>query len=300
MYFTVYKITNNLNHKIYIGAHKSKREFDSYYGSGKAIKQAIKKYGKQNFTKEILFSFVEETLMWEKESELVNFEFISRIDTYNQCLGGKSPPNPFLPGYVSCKDKNGNYIAVPVTDTRYISGELQQVGNKSGIVRMIHNKSGEHKDISVELINQMKSVGWEIWSKGFNRYKDSNNNCFYLKTDDPKIKTLNLSCWSANKAVMLVDGVVSWVDVNNISADMRSISKDFVSVKDNSGKTFRTHKTDPRYVSGEVVGVNKGKIGLANHLNSILFKCEHCGKELTKGNFTRWHGQNCKNLQKTA
>ena len=93
---------------------------------------------------------------------------------------------------------------------------------------------------------------------------------------------------------MLVDGIVSWVDVNDITSDMVSISKDYVSVKDDLGNTFRVHKTDPRYISGEVVGVNKGKVGLATHLNSKLFTCEYCGLSLTKGNYTRWHGNNCK------
>ena len=180
MFYTIYKITNNINKKIYIGAHKSKSLSDRYFGSGKAIKQAMKKYGKDNFAKEILFSFAEETLMWEKESELVDLKFISRIDTYNECLGGRIPPKPFLPGYVSCKDKDGNYIQVPVTDQRYISGELQRVGNKTGFVRMIHI-SGEYKDIPLDLVNRMKSIGWEIWSKGFSRYKNSNGNFFLFK-----------------------------------------------------------------------------------------------------------------------
>jgi hypothetical protein len=37
-------------------------------------------------------------------------------------------------------------------------------------------------------------------------------------------------------------------------------TKNLVSVKDNSGNTFSTHKTDPRYLSGELVGVTKGLI----------------------------------------
>lgn len=48
----IYKITNNINNKIYIGKDKHNRK--TYYGSGTLIKQAIKKYGKHNFSKEIL------------------------------------------------------------------------------------------------------------------------------------------------------------------------------------------------------------------------------------------------------
>lgn len=51
----VYKVINKINGKYYIGSSKlSPNENKSYYGSGKAINDALKKYGKSNFTKVIL------------------------------------------------------------------------------------------------------------------------------------------------------------------------------------------------------------------------------------------------------
>lgn len=58
-------------------------------GSGKLLKRAQKKYGIENFTKEILFVFDSEEVMNAKEKELVTEEFCLREDTYNICVGGK-------------------------------------------------------------------------------------------------------------------------------------------------------------------------------------------------------------------
>ena len=45
----IYKTTNLINGKIYIGMSKNKKE--NYLGSGIYLKYAIDKYGKENFKK---------------------------------------------------------------------------------------------------------------------------------------------------------------------------------------------------------------------------------------------------------
>jgi hypothetical protein len=89
MFYTIYKITNKLDGKIYIGKHQTKNLDDGYMGSGKRLKFAIAKHGIENFTKEIIFQFDNESDMNAKEAELVTLDFSLREDTYNLCVGGQ-------------------------------------------------------------------------------------------------------------------------------------------------------------------------------------------------------------------
>lgn len=85
----VYKVTNMLNDKIYVGVHKSDDiDNDTYMGSGVVIRKAIKKYGIDNFRCEILFSFDNEKDAYARENEIVNEEFVNSPLTYNATMGG--------------------------------------------------------------------------------------------------------------------------------------------------------------------------------------------------------------------
>lgn len=128
-FYTIYKITNKVNNKTYIGLHRTNDLNDGYLGSGTYIRKAVKKYGANNFSKEILFIFDNEQEMIDKEVELVNEECMKDRNTYNSSLGGKG-------SWSHIEDKQQDYCLVTTSldaeniwvhkeDSRIESGELK-------------------------------------------------------------------------------------------------------------------------------------------------------------------------------
>lgn len=88
-HFLIYKTTNLINGKIYIGKHIARCIDDGYMGSGKLLKRAISKYGIENFVREILHECSSEEEMNAKEAEIVTEEFCNLDTNYNLCVGGQ-------------------------------------------------------------------------------------------------------------------------------------------------------------------------------------------------------------------
>lgn len=88
MYFTIYKITNTINGKFYIGMHQTDNLDDGYFGSGKLIRRAVEKYGKETFIKEYLFIFDNYEDMILKEVELITEDLVKDSQSYNLTVGG--------------------------------------------------------------------------------------------------------------------------------------------------------------------------------------------------------------------
>ena len=220
----VYKTTNLINNKYYIGQHQTYNLNDTYLGSGKILTRAINKYGSENFNREILFNFDDFDEMNEKEKELVTLKEVKDPMCYNLMPGGQCNNS----GMLSVKDKNGNNLKCTKDDPRYLSGEV------------VH------------------------CTKGKVTAKDIDGNIFYISINDPRYlsgELKHISCGTI--AVKNKDGIVLNVSINDpryLSGELVVINKGMVSTKDKTGKLHYISVKDPRYLSGELLSIKKNMI----------------------------------------
>lgn len=122
--YIVYKTTNLINNKIYIGVHRTvKGVNDGYIGcgvsgklkKGKGFQAAVAKYGYENFSRETLFTYPDtedgKLAAYKKEEELVTYDFIRDTSNYNRKVGGKNTSSAIQKQIVQY-DLDGNFIKI--------------------------------------------------------------------------------------------------------------------------------------------------------------------------------------------
>ena len=88
-YGYIYKTTNIINNKQYIGRKTSKTFVKTYLGSGIGIKKAIKKYGRENFKVELLKWCNSYEELVESETYYIKlYNAVENENFYNQSYGG--------------------------------------------------------------------------------------------------------------------------------------------------------------------------------------------------------------------
>lgn len=107
-YNLLYMTTNLVNGRRYVGVHSTEDIDDGYFGSGKALKNAVKKYGEENFLFDVLRYCNDEAEMLEHEARIVDECFISRKDNYNIVVGGGMPPRIDQRGRVFTEEHRRN------------------------------------------------------------------------------------------------------------------------------------------------------------------------------------------------
>lgn len=88
-YHYIYKTTNILNNKFYIGMHSTDDLNDGYLGSGKRLRYSVKKYGMKNHLCEILEFCSDRKTLATREKEIVNEELLQVHQCINLVVGGE-------------------------------------------------------------------------------------------------------------------------------------------------------------------------------------------------------------------
>ena len=153
MFYTVYKITNLINKKTYIGKHQTTVIDDGYMGSGKLIQRAINKYGLECFSKEILHIFDNEADMNAAEKRLVVLD----ENTYNICPGGHGGF-----GYINAnlhkwkgKNQRARKLADEKVEEKYGSEWRTIIGKMGG-----HARNEKHPELSSQVAKRGHEEGW--------------------------------------------------------------------------------------------------------------------------------------------
>ena len=219
-----YKITNTLNNHFYYGIHSTDNLEDGYMGSGSRLQNAYKKYGNENFKKEILRFFNSRDEAAVYESELVTESLVKDDSCYNLILGGEKYTTL---GTITAKDSIGNTYQVPKDDERIQNGSL--VGITKGFVTAKDLK-GETMFVS---INDERYLNGELihLHKGMTKVINDNGDCFMTSIDDKRISNGELTTWSHDRILS----------------------------KDKNGKCFFVLKDDDRLKNGELVPFWKNK-----------------------------------------
>lgn len=206
-----YKITNLINGKYYYGIHSTDKLDDGYMGSGVKLKKDIKKFGVENFKKDILKFFDDRKKLEEYEREIVNENVVSDSQCYNLILGGDFS----TVGMISVQDVNGDYVLIPLSEydkTKYkrnMSGKTVVIDDNGNniIVGVDSEERKKYKNCnsnkSIYVIDGIKKrlyvdseevLGGRAVSvhKGYALYKDENGKCYKLKKDSPLISEKGL------------------------------------------------------------------------------------------------------------
>lgn len=157
----IYKITNLINNKIYIG--QDSHNNPKYYGSGKILKQAIQKYGKESFVKEILEhcdtieQLNEREIFWIKElnSQIPN--------GYNIAEGGQGG-DTFTINPNKEEIRNKNRLHQKNRKIVYLYDKNMNLISEYSSISLAAKENNISKGTLVEILNnKQKNINDKIW-----------------------------------------------------------------------------------------------------------------------------------------
>lgn len=167
-YHYIYKTTNIINGKYYIGMHTTDNLDDGYIGSGKKLWYSIKKYGKENFKCEILEMLPDKSSLKNREIEIVNEELLSDSQCMNLTVGGgdgfyfinknglNNKSNQFRLGG-ECSAEKLKTDSEWRSRHKKISSETMKKNHKLGKIRYDTFTGKKHKEETKKIIGEKNS-----------------------------------------------------------------------------------------------------------------------------------------------
>jgi group I intron endonuclease len=132
---SIYKITNNINGKFYIGQSSNPAyRFNQHmlkHSSSKSISQDVDKYGRGNFTLEIIEENIDN--FQEREKYWINYYNDNKHELYNKTKGGEEPPTFMGEDSPTCKYSDTQLFKVIdlVQNTYYTFTKIAQITQTS-------------------------------------------------------------------------------------------------------------------------------------------------------------------------
>ena len=151
-YHYIYKTTNIITNKFYIGMHSTDNLNDGYIGSGKRLWYSINKYGKENHICEILEYLPDRELLRKREEEIVNSDLIKEDLCMNLVVGGEGRGFDYI---------NENGLNVGKNNTSHFEGRTQPQTAKDTLSALQKERVQDkrYKKFIVDTLIKNRSVG---------------------------------------------------------------------------------------------------------------------------------------------
>jgi hypothetical protein len=291
IYHIVYLTTNLVNQKIYVGIHSTNNLNDNYLGSGSTLQFAIRKYGVENFKRDILYYCLTRENIFAIESRIVDLDFVKNKKTYNTKIGGTNTNlhTNETKNILSIKSTfyNKHYNKIRNKTYEEIYGE-----DRSLIIKQKISEALKDRIVSEETKQKMsQSQKNKIVSE---ETKEKLRNSCLNKSDELKAKFTNKNAvrtkdWSNKISESLKGKTHSQETKQKMSQSQKNkivseeTKKKLRNPKSNSEKMGRYQRTEETRKKLSISMKQKQKI-----------KCPHCDKDIDELNYLRWHGDKCK------
>lgn len=193
-YHFIYKTTNLLNGKYYIGMHSTNDLDDGYMGSGKRLRYSVNKYGKENHNVEVLEFFEDRKKLTAREKEIITLNEIAKEECMNLMIGGKG-------GFISDEQQisrstaAGKASAKARIENKELGEKMKKVASVNFIKAHVEGKIKYNTFVDRKHSEETKKLMSEIASGKNTGEKNSQFGTCWIKknNESKKVKKENLN-----------------------------------------------------------------------------------------------------------